>query len=523
MNEYGTYSGQTDPLLECEDDLFSVLELFPIPMEVFSKEGMSLFVNKAFIEFFHINTVDIIGKFNVLEDSYINNKIGLADYLRRVFSGEILSCHDIEVPFKEIKNLYTFRQREPVRESIYQDITCFPLRNQSGSAEYIIALFMTKHIYQLQLEAAKAKEYIDNYWLDDFDMDKIAKHANVSRYHLARVFKKFFGITPYSYYQEVKIENIKKVLCDDSTTIGEAFTSCGVDYNSAFAKAFKFRIGMTPTQYRSTLSSHTDKQRISGIQDKTKDSLEVQSSSFCTMADRLFHIAELFPIPIQIFKPDGDIVFINEAVLRMWNVRDTDLILGKYNLLRDSFVNDEFGLRNQIRRTFQGEVVLIPDIRVPLENFWEWYKTRSTVYDIDSIYTDILNFPVWGENKKIMYIVSIFLTSRIYSGRPEVAKAREYIENHWRDELDIAKLAKTVNLSPPHLVRLFKNYTGMTPYGYYQEIKTDRLKAALRDRNLSVMEAFISCGFEQTGNFTRYFKKKAGMTPSQYRKSIENK
>ena len=84
MNEYGTYSGQTEPLLECEDDLFSVLELFPIPMEVFSKDGMSLFVNKAFIEFFHINTADIIGKFNVLEDSYINNKIGLADYLRRV-------------------------------------------------------------------------------------------------------------------------------------------------------------------------------------------------------------------------------------------------------------------------------------------------------------------------------------------------------------------------------------------------------------------------------------------------------
>ena len=45
------------------------------------------------------------------------------------------------------------------------------------------------------------------------------------------------------------------------------------------------------------------------------------------MEGRLFQIGELFPIPVQIFKPCGDIVFVNEATLKMWNVRDTSLIM----------------------------------------------------------------------------------------------------------------------------------------------------------------------------------------------------
>jgi transcriptional regulator GlxA family with amidase domain len=160
-------------------------------------------------------------------------------------------------------------------------------------------------------------------------------------------------------------------------------------------------------------------------------------------------------------------------------------------------------------------------MRLPLESFWEWYKTRNNVYDIEAIYTDILNFPVFGQDGRMAYVVAIFFTSRVYSGRTDMAKAREYLENNWREEFDTDKLAKLVSLSPSHLSRLFKKHTGMTPYSYYQDIKINQLKASLRNQNLSVAEAFISCGFEYPGNSTRFFKKKTGMTPSQYRKIIE--
>ena len=504
-------------LLEQEDSLFSVLDLFPIPMEVFSSDGVCLFMNKVFIEFFCIpNPSDIIGKFNIVQDSFINDKLGLTDYLKRVFSGEILSVYDVKVPFKEIDNRYRIQRGNPMEDEMYQDITNFPLLRKDGSVAYVITVFMTKRIYQSRLDIAKAKEYIDTHWLDDFDLNKISHHVGLSRHHLTRLFKSLIGITPYSYYQEVKLEKIKEALGDLTLKISEAFNSCGADYSGGFAEAFKKKIGMTPSEYRKTLQVNIcDNRRQLG----QGSSFTVTSfKAICESEERLFLTAELFPIPIQIFKRNGDIVFINEAVLKMWNVKDTSQIIGKYNLIRDPFANGQSELKDGIRKAFEGEVVLIPDVRIPLENFWEWYKTRSTVYDIEAIYTDILNFPVAGSDGKMAYMVAIFFTSRIYQGKSEVAKAREYIENNWREEFDIDKIAKAACLSPSHLMRLFKKHTGMTPYSYYQEIKVARLKEALRDKNLSVYQAFLSCGFEYPGNFARFFKEQVGMTPSQYRK-----
>ncbi|HCS73786.1 MAG TPA: AraC family transcriptional regulator [Clostridiales bacterium] len=341
----------------------------------------------------------------------------------------------------------------------------------------------------------------------------------MSRHHLTRLFKSFIGTTPYSYYQEIKLEKIKEALGDLALNISEAFNSCGADYSGGFAEAFKKKIGMTPSEYRKTLQADECDNRKQPEQNKLFPMITFHP--VCESEEQFFQTAELFPIPIQIFKRNGDIVFINEAVLKMWNVKDTSQIIGKYNLIRDPFANGQPELQDGIRKVFRGETVLIPDVRIPLENFWEWYKTRSSVYDIEAIYTDILNFPVAGADGQMAYMVAAFFTSRIYQGKSEVAKAREYIENNWREEFDIDSIAKAACLSPSHIVRLFKKYTGMTPYSYYQEIKVSRLKEALRDKNLSVSQAFLSCGFEYPGNFARFFKEQVGMTPSQYRKIMD--
>ena len=402
---------------------------------------------------------------------------------------------------------------------MYQDITNFPLLREDGTVAYVITVFMTKHIYQSRLDTIKAKEYIDTHWLDDFNLDKISNHAGLSRHHLTRLFKQFIGITPYSYYQKVKIEKIKEALGDLTLNISEAFNSCGADYSGGFAEAFKKKIGMTPSDYRRSLQTDVcDNSKQPGPDSNFTANYY---KPICESDEPLFQTAELFPIPIQIFKPNGDIVFINEAVLKMWNVKDTSQIIGQYNLIRDPFANGQPELQDGIRKVFGGEVVLISDVRIPLENFWEWYKTRSPVYDIEAIYTDILNFPVPGADGKMAYMVAVFFTSRIYQGKSEVARAREYLENNWREEFNIDSIAKAACLSPSHLVRLFKKHTGMTPYSYYQEIKVSRLKEALRDKNVSISQAFFSCGFEYPGNFARFFKEQVGMTPSQYRKSID--
>ena len=52
------------------------------------------------------------------------------------------------------------------------------------------------------------------------------------------------------------------------------------------------------------------------------------------------------------------------------------------------------------------------------------------------------------------------------------------------------------------------------------EVKIKRLKEALADKNLTIAQAFSACGLTYSGYHARAFKKRTGMTPSQYRAMI---
>lgn len=173
--------------------------------------------------------------------------------------------------------------------------------------------------------------------------------------------------------------------------------------------------------------------------------------------EMLFQVAELFPIPIQIFSPDGMTVFSNRAVLEMWNIADPAQMVGEYNLRTDPHVNVRLGLSDYVQRIFEDEILLVPDVKVPLAQFYNWYEARSPDYKVESMYTDILNFPIRDEQGRISHIVSVFVTTRMYAGKSDIAKAREYIENYWLEEFDMEKIALVVSLSRYHFARLFKS------------------------------------------------------------------
>lgn len=506
-------------------DLLSVLECFPVPLEVFSADGISLFVNQAFVETLHIDAEQLVGKFNILEDPYLNGILGLEEDLRRVFAGKAFSFRDLKVPFEEIGRRYHSAKVRPVADDLYQEIVCFPLWGADQSIAGVAVMFMTKRIYQARIDVIRVREYIETHWLDDFDLNQISKAVGMSPDHMTRVFKKFIGTTPYSYYKELKIEKIKAALRDQKLSVAAAFASCGADYNGSLAETFKHKVGMTPTQYRRTMQSSSS----AGSQNPGTQSGEFHEQQMPLSApqftsekiEQLYQVLEYFPLPIKVFTPDGYVAFANHVILEMWNISDPSQIVGRYNLIRDPVTNDRLGLRKYVQRTFRGEIVFVPEVRVPLEDFAVWYEARDIGYDIESMYTDILSFPIQNNNGQITHIVSMFLTTRIYQGRADIARAREYLENHWEEPFDIDRLAEAVNLSPSHLSRLFKKHVGLAPYSYYQDLKVNQLKAALRDHNLSITEAIASCGFEEPANCTRFFKEKVGMTPSQYRKSVK--
>ena len=97
-----------------------------------------------------------------------------------------------------------------------------------------------------------------------------------------------------------------------------------------------------------------------------------------------------------------------------------------------------------------------------------------------------------------------------------------YMKENYNQIFSLDELARTVNYSPFHLIRIFKAETGKTPFEYLLEIKINRAKQLIKNTKLSITEICFSCGFNNHSHFSTVFKRKTGYSPSQYREIIKS-
>jgi AraC-like DNA-binding protein len=226
-------------------------------------------------------------------------------------------------------------------------------------------------------------------------------------------------------------------------------------------------------------------------------------------------IIKIFPYPMHICTSDGTMIWANEAFLQLVKISDPDVELRKHNVLRDSNL-ERWGIKDFVLKSYQGDVVYAYDVKVPIPEIVDKFGGKKELIT-ETLFHNMTAFPIYDDNNELVFIVTVFVTSRYYQDREEIMKGKEYIDNHWREKFDIEKLADAVHMSRYHYHRLFKQHTGMTPYSYYQSVKFSKLKQMLCDNNLSITQVFNECGMDFDGNLAKKFKQYLGMTPSQYR------
>lgn len=124
-----------------------------------------------------------------------------------------------------------------------------------------------------------------------------------------------------------------------------------------------------------------------------------------------------------------------------------------------------------------------------------------------------------------MFLILAVTLSRLYSFDDKstknnvinIAKTASYIENHFSEELSIAALADLVHYSERHFARLFKETYNMTPVDYILSLRIKHACTLLSDTDLPISEISLQSGYSDNNYFSRVFKKKIGVTPSQYR------
>ncbi len=163
-NQYGAAADPCEPLLANSLYLFQAAEQFPVPIEVSYPDGVSAFVNRAFLKCFHIPEPGlVVGKLNLLKDPYLLSHMNLAESIERLFAGETLTIYDLKVPFREIEARYNPGSRFAAEE-IYQDIIGFPIKDAKGSLLFLVIVFLTKQVYRGQDDISKARDYLELNW-----------------------------------------------------------------------------------------------------------------------------------------------------------------------------------------------------------------------------------------------------------------------------------------------------------------------------------------------------------------------
>ena len=240
--------------------------------------------------------------------------------------------------------------------------------------------------------------------------------------------------------------------------------------------------------------------------------------SFFGKEELLAKVIEFFPYPIQVYAPDGTSVLVNRAMLAEFHNVSPDMVVGKYNIFKDPYIIAS-GQLHAVKRAFQGETVFFLDVRVPLEDITERYGIKDL--DVEALYQDVTVFPILNDMNQVVFVVALLINRRVYRGKSEIEKAKEYLESHWLDKFNADETAKAACLSKAHFTKLFKKHTGVTPYEYYINYKISKLKEKLLDTNLSVAQAFAACNMDYNGHSAKLFKDKVGVSPSEYRKISE--
>jgi len=108
-------------------------------------------------------------------------------------------------------------------------------------------------------------------------------------------------------------------------------------------------------------------------------------------------------------------------------------------------------------------------------------------------------------------------------GREKLAvrRVRDYLETRYSENVSIKELAAAANLSPFHLIRVFRNETGLPPHAYLNQVRVARAKKLLSS-GFSIADTACRTGFADQSHLTKHFKRITGCTPGQYLKDSKN-
>jgi AraC-like DNA-binding protein len=106
--------------------------------------------------------------------------------------------------------------------------------------------------------------------------------------------------------------------------------------------------------------------------------------------------------------------------------------------------------------------------------------------------------------------------------RLAIKEVRDCLHSSYAENLSLEQLARIANLSPFHLIRVFRQEFGLPPHAYLTQVRVHRAKALL-SLGCPIVQVALETGFVDQSHLTKKFKRIIGVTPREYKLSSKNK
>ena len=145
--------------------------------------------------------------------------------------------------------------------------------------------------------------------------------------------------------------------------------------------------------------------------------------------------------------------------------------------------------------------------------------------------------PAWGSVRNVRLLSGLILVEAVrmlddrpapaagaqpYKNDERFALAEQFIKDNIQRCITCQIVANTIHISTRQLDRVFQKESGLTVAGYIERYRYNMAKRMLSTTQESIQKISFELGFKTQYNFSRFFKRMEGATPSGYRDSNRN-
>lgn len=230
---------------------------------------------------------------------------------------------------------------------------------------------------------------------------------------------------------------------------------------------------------------------------------------------------------IEEFQP-GDLVFIGSNLPHVWiaekehnlpSERTLEMVFLQFSsniFFPQMLMLPEF---NHIRRALELSERGIQIVGQTLNEVSEIMLQLPYLKGFDRMNNFFRLMDIIGKSSSNISLASEeYMRKRFTTGNKRIAMIHNYLMNHYREDIDLSKLADLVSMAEGSLCRFFRANVGTSVFEYLNRIKVDLACKLLMDPDIAIVEVCLDSGFNNLSHFNKQFRKHIGVTPTAYRK-----